>query len=102
MICATSENSDQSGHPPSLIRVVTLRPMVAKDPRFLHVDSEDSDQTGWMSRLILVFAGRTVIVLVLSYVGSFVSRSSRFSFSINHHQHCFYFTEISFIQKDLQ
>ena len=25
---------------------------VAKDPRFLHVDSEDSDQTVWMPRLI--------------------------------------------------
>ena len=32
---------------------------VAKDPRFLHVDSEDSDQTGRMPRLIWVFAGRT-------------------------------------------
>ena len=26
---------------------------------FLHAESEDSDQTGWMPRLILVFAGRT-------------------------------------------
>ena len=25
---------------------------------FLQVDSEDSDQTGWMRRLICVFAGR--------------------------------------------
>ena len=25
---------------------------------FLHVDSKDSDQTGWMPRLIRVFAGR--------------------------------------------
>ena len=32
---------------------------VAKDPGFLHVDSEDSDQTGWMPRLIRVFNGRT-------------------------------------------
>ena len=32
---------------------------VAKDPSFLQVDSEDSDQTGRMSRLIWVFAGRT-------------------------------------------
>ena len=39
---------------------------VAKDPRFLHADSEDSDQTGWMPRLIWVFAGRTLILLVLS------------------------------------
>ena len=26
---------------------------------FLHTDSEDSDQTGWMPRLIGVIAGRT-------------------------------------------
>ena len=32
---------------------------VAKNPRFLHEDSEDSDQTGRMPRLIWVFAGRT-------------------------------------------
>ena len=30
---------------------------VAKDPSFLHVDSENSDQTGQMPRLIWVFAG---------------------------------------------
>ena len=39
---------------------------VAKDPSFLHADSEDSDQTGRMPRLIWVFAGRTVTLLVLS------------------------------------
>ena len=32
--------------------------------------SEDSDQTGWMPRLIWVFAGRTLISLVLSCRGS--------------------------------
>ena len=32
---------------------------VAKDPRFLHADTEDSDQTGWMPSLIRVFAERT-------------------------------------------
>ena len=32
---------------------------VAKDPSFLHADSEDSDQTGRMPRLIWVFTGRT-------------------------------------------
>ena len=31
----------------------------AKDPSFLHADSEDSDQTGRMPRLIWVFAGGT-------------------------------------------
>ena len=32
---------------------------VAKETSFLQADSEDSDQTGWMPRLIWVFAGRT-------------------------------------------
>ena len=31
---------------------------VAEDPMFLHADSEDSDQTGRMPRLIWVFTGR--------------------------------------------
>ena len=44
---------------------------VAKDPSFLHADSEDSDQTGRMPRLIWVFAGRTVILLVLSWGGTY-------------------------------
>ena len=43
---------------------------VAKDPSFLHADSEDSDQTGRMPRLIWVFAGRTLTLLVLSRGGS--------------------------------
>ena len=32
---------------------------VAKDPSFLHADSKDSDQTGWMPRPIWVFTGHT-------------------------------------------
>ena len=43
---------------------------VAKDPSFLHVDSEDSDQTGRMPRLIWVFAGCTATLLVLSWGSS--------------------------------
>ena len=43
---------------------------VAKDQSFLHADSEDSDQTGRMPRLIWVFAGCTLILLVLSWGGS--------------------------------
>ena len=35
------------------------------------VHSEDSDQIGWMPRLIWVFAGHTVILLLLSWSGSF-------------------------------
>ena len=45
----------------------------AKDRSFLQADSEDSDQTGRMPRLIWVFAGRTAILLVLSCRGSYVS-----------------------------
>ena len=44
---------------------------IAKDPSFLHADSEDSDQTGRMPRLIWVFAGRTLTLLVLSWGGSY-------------------------------
>ena len=44
---------------------------IAQDPRFLDADSEDSDQTERMPRLIWVFAGRTLILLVLSWDGSF-------------------------------
>ena len=43
---------------------------VAKGPRRLHADNEDSDQTGRMHRLIWVFAGPTVTLLVLSCRGS--------------------------------
>ena len=43
---------------------------VAKDPRFLHADSKDSDQTERMPRLNWVFSGRTVTLLVLSCRGS--------------------------------
>ena len=42
---------------------------VAKDSSFLHADSGDS---GRMPRLIWVFAGRTIILLVLSRSGSFL------------------------------
>ena len=42
--------------------------------------SEDSDQTGRMPRLIWVFAGRTVILLVLSWGGSFSEYSSMLLF----------------------
>ena len=43
---------------------------LAKDQRFLQVDSEVSDQTGWLPRLIRVFPGAHVIWLVLLCCGS--------------------------------
>ena len=52
MSWSPSKDSDQPGHPPSLIRVFAVCSMVAKDPSILHTDSEESDQTGHMLRLI--------------------------------------------------
>ena len=65
MACAPSEDSDQHWHPLSLIRVFAVVQWVAKG-------SEDSDETGRMHRLFWVFAGRTLILLVLSCRGSFL------------------------------
>ena len=44
---------------------------VAKGPRFLHADSDDSDQTGGMPRLIWVFAGCTLTLLKKAWVLSY-------------------------------
>ena len=45
MAYAPSEDSDRSKSP-------LCSQWIAKDPSFLHADSEDSDQTGRMPRLI--------------------------------------------------
>ena len=60
---APSEDSDQPRHLPCQISPVwsdssLCTQWVAKGPSFLHSDSEGSDQTGRMPRLIWVFAGR--------------------------------------------
>ena len=55
----------------------TLR--TAKNPRLLHVDSVDSDQTGWTPRLIWVFAASTCHLLVLSWGGSLMSNKFQFT-----------------------
>ena len=65
--CVPSEDSDQPGHPPSLIRVFAVRIKKAGVFSYPLSASEDSDQTEWMPRLIGVFAGRTVTLLVLSW-----------------------------------
>ena len=70
--CAPSEDSDQPGHRPVWSESSLCAQWVAKDPSFLHADSEDSDQTGRMPRLIWVFAGLTLTLLVLSWGGSYV------------------------------
>ena len=57
MTFAPREDSDQPGHPPSLIRVFAVhmkKPCVLSFPL-----SEDSDQTAWMRRLIWIFVGHT-------------------------------------------
>ena len=69
MVCAHSEDSDQLGHSPSLIRVFDVRTMKALVLSFPMSASEDSDQTGRMPRQIWVFAGRNVILLVLTWGG---------------------------------
>ena len=53
MTCAPSDNSDQPGYRPSLIRVFNCAHSVAKDSSFLHADSEDSDQTGRIPSLMI-------------------------------------------------
>ena len=82
--CAPSEDSDQSGHPPSLISVFAVRSLISvfavrmKKAWVLsyplsaqrRLRSAWASQTGQMPRLIWVFAGRTVTLLVLSCRGS--------------------------------
>ena len=72
MVCAPSKDSDQPGHLPSLIRVFPVHMKKAWVLSYPLSATNDSDQTGWMSRLIWVFAGVTVILLVLSLGGSFI------------------------------
>ena len=69
--CAPSEDSDQPGHPPSLIRVFAVRMKKAWVLSYPLSTSEDSDQTGRMPRLIWVFVGRTVIWLVCHEAAQF-------------------------------
>ena len=50
--CAPSEDSDQPGHPPSLISLHCALNGYLRTQAFVHADREGSDQTGWMPRLI--------------------------------------------------
>ena len=50
--CALNEDADQPGH-------TLCAQWIAKVPSFLHADSDDTDQSGWMPTLIWVFAGHT-------------------------------------------
>ena len=64
MACTPSEDSDQPGHPPSLIRVFAVRMKKAWVLSYPLSASEDSDQTGRMPRLIWVFAGHTILLVL--------------------------------------
>ena len=68
--CAPSKDSDQLGHPPSLIWgfAVCMKKPWALSHHKPH--SEDSDQTGWIPRLIWVFAGHTghFVVFVMRWL----------------------------------
>ena len=68
--CAPSEDSDQSGHPPSLISVFAVRMKKALVLSYPLSAQRKLYQTGRTLRLIWVFAGRTLILLVLSWCGS--------------------------------
>ena len=50
MACAPSEDTDQPGHPPSLIRVFAVRMKKHWVLRYPLSTSEDSDQTGRTTR----------------------------------------------------
>ena len=83
MACAPSEDSDQPGHPPSLIRVFAVRMKKAWVLSYPLGASKDSYQTGRMPSLIWVSAGRTVILLVLSWGDSIINM--KIKHHPNHH-----------------
>ena len=64
--CAPSEDSDQPGHPPNLIRVFACAQWVAKDASFLHAHSEDwSDWVDAQADLSLRWAHSHLIGCVI-------------------------------------
>ena len=66
LCCAPSEDLDQPGNPPSLIRVFAVRSMARWEPK----PSSRRQQRRWSDRA--VFAGRTVILLVWSCCSSII------------------------------
>ena len=65
--CALSEDSDQPGHPPSLIRVFAVRSIGSEGPKLFSC----------VQRRLPVFAGRTLILLVLSCRDSHVNDNNQ-------------------------
>ena len=75
MICATSEDSDQPGHPPSLIRVFTVSTIGIWGPNVSSFGQRILWSDWTVARLIPVFTGRKGHLLVLSWGGSFAYRN---------------------------
>ena len=59
MTCELSKNSDQDGHMPSLIRVFTVPLKKAQVLSYQKKYTADTDQTGWIPRLIRTITGHT-------------------------------------------
>ena len=89
MTCVPSEDSDQSDQSSLCAQWVT------KDPRFLHADREDSDQTGRTADLGLL--GAQVILLVLSSCSSFWDTCSNFQGVQIVRFFCCYFFNLGFM-----
>ena len=117
MACASSEDSDQPGHSPSLIRVFAVRmkktwalnyPLSAQRRLWSDwMDKPKTLQTGRMPRLIWVFAARShfvgFVMLRLSYeefafINSPEPKAHRWAYSIGRHPssvRCQYFQTTS-------
>ena len=73
MACAPSEDSDQPGHPPSLWVLSYPTERTAKTLIRLGGCRDWSESSLGTHAILSVFAGRTVISLVLSWDGSFTT-----------------------------
>ena len=71
MACAPSKGSDQPGHPPSLIRVFAVRMKKAWVLSYPLSTQRRLIRLGVWPRSTWVLTGRTVILLVLSWGGSY-------------------------------
>ena len=80
MACAPSEDR-KMGIRPVWSKSSLCAQWVTKDLNFLHVDSEDADQTGRMLRLIWVFADHTG--LIVGFVGLIIKKEIESSWLIN-------------------
>ena len=83
--CAPSKDSDQPGHPPSLIRVFACVQRVVKDPSFLHEDSENwSDWADAQADLSLRWAHTHFVRFVMSRLKWFWLQCQYFRWHVKH------------------